>query len=73
MAIDIHPSNEIESLFSMLDMTNKVEHTGAFKELLLDGSYEPHHVLEESMKREISILCAPGKQGKKKQRNLRKQ
>lgn len=66
VAIDVHPSNEIESLMSMLDMTNKLEKEGEVKELLLDGGYESIEVLEESIKRDISVLCAAGKNSKKK-------
>lgn len=69
VAIDVHPSNEIESLMSMLDMTDKVvEKEGEVKELLLDGGYESIAVLEESIQREISVLCAAGKNRKKKSR-----
>lgn len=66
VAIDVHPSNEIESLMSMLEMTDKMEKDEDVQELLLDGGYESHEVLEESIKRNISVLCAPGKKGKKK-------
>jgi transposase len=66
VAIDVHPSNEIESLMSMLDMVNDVDKEGAVEELLLDGGYESIQVLEESIKRNISFLCAAGKKGKKK-------
>lgn len=66
VAINVHPSNEIESLMPMLDMTNKLEKEGAVKELLLDGGYESIEVLEESVKRDISVLCAAGKNSKKK-------
>lgn len=68
VAIDVHPSNEIESLLSMLDMTNKIKQEGVVEELLLDGGYESIEVLEESIKRNISVLCAAGKNGKKKAR-----
>ena len=67
VAIDVHPSNEIESLISMLDMTDKLETQGEVNELLLDGGYESIEVLEELIKREISVLCARGKNNKKKQ------
>lgn len=66
VAIDVHPSNEIQSLMSMLDMVNKVDKEDEVKELLLDGGYESIEVLEEAIKREISVLCAAGKNGKKK-------
>lgn len=64
VAIDVHPSNEIESLISMLDMTDKLEKDNV-NELLLDGGYESIEVLEESIKRDISVLCAAGKNKKK--------
>lgn len=71
VAIDVHPSSEIESLTTMLDMTNKVGEEGDVKELLLDGGYECHSVLDESVKRDISVLCAAGK--KKSKENLENQ
>lgn len=66
VAIDVHPSNEIESLFPMIDMANKIGKDEIVNELLLDGGYESHKVLEESMKRDISVLCTPGGTNKKK-------
>lgn len=65
VALDVHPSNEIESLMSMLDKTSKLE-KGPIEELLLDGGYESIEVLEDSIKRDISVLCAAGGHGKKK-------
>jgi len=66
VAIDVHPSNEIESLMSMLDKVNEIDKDSAIEELLLDGGYQSIRVLEESIKRNISVLCATGKNGKKK-------
>jgi transposase len=63
VAIDVHPSNEIESLMSMLDKTSQLD--GEVKELLLDGGYESIEVLEESIKRDISVLCTSGGKSKK--------
>ncbi|KTD57540.1 transposase [Legionella shakespearei] len=65
VAIDVHPSNEIESLYTLLDMTDKVSE-GEVKELLLDGGYESHEVIQETLERDISLLCAPGKKKQKK-------
>lgn len=66
VAIDVNPSNEIESLFPMIDMANKIGKNERVSELLLDGGYGSLHVLEESVKRDISVLCTSGLGDKKK-------
>lgn len=64
VAIDVHPSSETVSLMSMLDKTNELE--GTVEELLLDGGYNSIEVLEESVNRDISVLCGTGEHSKKK-------
>ncbi|HFL2207116.1 TPA: transposase, partial [Legionella pneumophila] len=66
VALDVHPSNEIDSLVSMLDMTNRANYQEKVEELLLDGGYESHGVLEETLKRDISVLCSSSDNSKKK-------
>ena len=56
---------------SMLDKVNEIDKDSAIEELLLDGGYQSIRVLEESIKRNINVLCATGKNGKKKQNNRR--
>jgi transposase len=66
VAFDVHPSNEINSLFSMLDMTNQADYEEKVEELLLDGGYDSAAVLEESIKQDISVLCAVHNKDRKK-------
>jgi transposase len=66
VALDVHPSNEINSLVSMLDMTNKAHYEQDIEELLLDGGYGAIEVLEEAIKRDISVLCSSHQESKKK-------
>lgn len=66
VAFDVHPSNEISSLFSMLDMINRAGYEEKIEELLLDGGYNSVEILQEAVKQEISILCAPQKRPIKK-------
>lgn len=66
VAFDVHPSNEINSLFSMLDIT-KANYEEKVEELLLDGGYHSIDVLEKAIVEDISVLCAlPNKSDKKK-------
>jgi hypothetical protein len=66
VALDVHPSNEINSLVSMLDKTSKAGYEEKVDELLLDGGYESFEVLGETIKRDISMLCAVHNKVKKK-------
>jgi transposase len=65
VAIDVHPSNEIDSLMSMLKQTSKAGYEEEVKELLLDGGYESVEVCKETLERDISVLCV----GKNKKKN----
>lgn len=58
VAFDVHPSNEISSLFSMLDITNQAGYAEKVEELLLDGGYNSVEVLEKTVQQDISVLCA---------------
>lgn len=69
VAYDVHPSNEINSLFSMLNTVNHADYEGKVEELLLDGGYDSAEVLEETVKNDISILCAPHDKSSKKKVN----
>lgn len=69
VAFDVHPSNEINSLFSMLDMTNQAGYEEKVEELLLDGGYDSVEVLEKTVKQNISTLCASHNKGSKKKVN----
>lgn len=64
VSLDVHPSNEIKSLFTMLDMTSKMSDEKV-EELLLDGGYESIDVMKECIERNISMLCTRGKKKKK--------
>ena len=66
VGIDVNPSNEIQSLFPMVDMANKIGENESVKELLLDAGYCSVNVLSETVDREISILCSPESNSKKK-------
>lgn len=60
VGIDVNPSNEIESLFPMIDMANKIGEEDSVKELLVDAGYHSLEVLKEAVEREINILCPSG-------------
>lgn len=66
VAFDVHPSNEINSLFSMLDMTNQAGYEEKVEELLLDGGYESVKVLEKTIQQDISVLCTSHNKAVKK-------
>lgn len=57
VGINVDPSNEINSLLPMVDMANTMIEGEQVKEMLLDGGYHSIDVLNESIQREISILC----------------
>lgn len=65
VAIHVDPSNEINSLVPMLDMATRTGEGESVKELLLDGGYHAIKVLEESIKRDIHLLCPAGSTIKK--------
>jgi sarcosine oxidase delta subunit len=67
VALEVHPSSETESLGFMLDRANEVGLENV-QEVLLDGGYECIEVLKDSITRDLSILCASGKEVKKKSR-----
>lgn len=69
MALDIHPSNETCVLPALLDQSERI--TGkAPAELLLDAGYFNNQAIEETLARDISLLCPEGKQpGQPKQSN----
>lgn len=69
VAIDVDPSNEINSLYPMIDMANAIGEEECVEEVLLDSGYYAIGVLEESIERNISILCPPGSTYKKPQKN----
>ena len=50
----------------MLDMTKQAGFEEKVEELLLDGGYDSVTVLEETLKQDISVLCAPHNKGSKK-------
>lgn len=61
MALDIHASSETAVLPALLDQSERIAGE-APKELLLDAGYFNDKVIEETLAREVSLLCPEGKQ-----------
>jgi len=59
VAFDVDPSNETKVIAGMLDRVEGLG-LGAVKELLLDAGYCIKDILNESLGREISLLCPEG-------------
>jgi transposase len=66
VAFDVDPSNEINSLFSMINKTNQADYGEKIEELLLDGGYDSIEVLERTLKEDIGVLCAAHNKNSKK-------
>jgi len=60
VGMDIHPSSETGVLPALLDQVKTVS-GGEAEELLLDAGYFSRQVLQESIARDISLLCPEGK------------
>ncbi|MDR0780370.1 MAG: transposase, partial [Pseudomonadales bacterium] len=59
-AMAVHASSETQVIAAMLDQSKRVSGADA-QELLLDAGYFDDTVIDETLKRDISLLCPQGK------------